>query len=327
MAFIDELELHVCAGDGGDGVVRWQSMRRKPKGGPSGGDGGNGGDVYVRGVRDIGLLRRYRGNPNLNAPNGEPGGDKSLHGANGDDLVIDLPVGSLVTRVNTGEVFELTAEGEMHRILRGGRGGYGNEHFKGSRNVRPEQSTPGKPGECDTLQIELQLIADLGLVGFPNAGKSTLLNTFTNARAKTGDYAFTTLEPNLGNLGGYIIADIPGLIEGAHLGKGLGHRFLRHIKRTKALIFCISVEREDAISAFDTILSEIAAFDPHLETLPRMVFVTKTDLGSETHVAQQVEALRTRCKSVHPVSVEDPSSIKEVSEMLVRYLRSQEGVQ
>ncbi len=325
MTFVDEITLHACAGRGGDGVVRWHKEKGKPKGGPSGGNGGDGGNVIIRGVRDLSLLGKYRGNPKFAAGDGVSGGDKKLHGANGADVIIDVPIGSVVTLAEKNETFEILSENEEVTILRGGRGGLGNEHFKGSKNVRPRESTSGKSGECDTLYIELQLIADAGLVGFPNEGKSTLLNTVTNAQAKTGDYEFTTLEPNLGSLFGYIIADIPGLIEGASEGRGLGYKFLRHIRRTKALVVCISANRDSVVEPYKAIFEELRAYDPTLLELPRIGVLTKRDLVSEEESAAKLEEFRGLCDTVVAVSVHDTSSIKAFQDTLIRFLRTQEG--
>ncbi len=243
MAFIDEIEISVKAGRGGDGVVRWRHEKFKEFGGPSGGDGGHGGNVYVKAVRDVHLLHRYRTKKVFQAERGEAGGKNSLHGHDGKDLDILLPIGSVITNIETNKKISLRSESERILLLRGGAGGRGNESFKSSTNQTPYESTLGAPGSKGTFFIEIELIADIGLIGLPSAGKSSLLNALTSAHAKVGDYPFTTLEPNLGECFGYILCDIPGLIEGASRGVGLGHKFLRHIKRTKMLVHLISVEK------------------------------------------------------------------------------------
>ncbi|MDR3558405.1 MAG: Obg family GTPase CgtA [Candidatus Pacebacteria bacterium] len=242
MAFVDEMKFHAHAGRGGVGVVRWLHEYSKEWSGASGGNGGRGGDIRVKAVRDLGILARYRNTKEFNAEKGGDGMKNSRHGKNGDTLVIDLPIGSIVTDHRTGYTFQLLEEGETVRILKGGSGGLGNEYFKSSTNITPMQSTDGYDGEEGDFTVELELVADAGFIGLPNAGKSSLLNVLTNADAKVGNYAFTTLEPNLGALYNFVLADIPGLIEGASEGKGLGHQFLRHVRRTKILFHLISLE-------------------------------------------------------------------------------------
>ncbi len=324
MKFVDELILGAVAGNGGDGVVRWNQSRSNPRGGPAGGDGGRGGDVRIRAVRDTSLLSKYRGHPSFSAQHGGNGGKNSLHGADGEDVVIDLPVGSIVRLQQKGKVFELLHEGDEHVVLRGGTGGLGNEHFKSSRNVRPTETTSGRAGERDVLEIELRLIADLGLVGYPNAGKSSLLNVLTNAKAKVGNYAFTTLDPNLGELYGYIIADIPGIIEGASSGKGLGHKFLRHINRTKALIFCISVEQDEPNVVFSALMKELVAHDSEMEKLPFLIAVTKTDLVSAEEQEEHVQKLKVITEHVYPVSIHDEASVKSFRDTILAFVRALE---
>lgn len=334
MALVDEIELFAQSGKGGDGVVRWLRTRSISKGGPAGGNGGRGGDVIIRAVRDAARLGKYRGNTNFKAGDGEAGGGNSLYGHNGADVTIELPIGSVVTvHVNKedetskevpDEIYELLTEGEEYTILKGGNGGYGNEHFKSSRNVTPEESTKGKPGISATLYIELKLIADLGLVGYPNAGKSSLLNAVTNAHSKVGDYAFTTLEPHLGELFGYIIADIPGIIEGASEGKGLGHKFLKHIARTKALLFCISVEQDEPISVYRALLSELLSHDSRLGEIPAVIVLTKTDLIDEGDVAKKVSELSTVSKNILTLSILDDESIKVFIDEIMKFVRTLE---
>src|SRR3989344_6097331 len=278
MVFVDELQIEARAGKGGDGVVRWLHLKSKEYSGPAGGNGGSGGDIYIRGVRDINLLARYRGEKKFQAGDGFPGAGKSKHGGKGGDLYIDLPVGSVVKSKTTGERYELLMEGETKLILKGGRGGAGNEVFKSSVNQRPQTSLPGARGEEATLTIELRLIADAGLIGLPNAGKTSLLNALTGASAKVGVYAFTTLDPNLGALYGFVLADIPGLIEGASAGKGLGSKFLRHIARTSVLLHCVSLESEKPLQDYETVRDEISSFgDGELSKKPELIILTKSD--------------------------------------------------
>lgn len=213
MAFIDEMKIEASAGRGGNGVVRWRQEKFIPKGGPAGGDAGRGGNFYVIGVRDVHILSKYKAKKSFTAGRGEDGGNKSLHGANGEDFYLELPIGSIITNINTDETWQLSEEGQKFMILKGGYGGFGNEHFKSSTNTTPQESRLGAEGESGIFKIELELFADIGLIGLPNAGKTSLLNSLTNAQARVGDYAFTTLDPNLGDFYKYIIADIPGIIE------------------------------------------------------------------------------------------------------------------
>lgn len=325
MAFIDEITLHIEAGRGGDGVVRWLHIKGKEHGGPSGGDGGRGGDVCVVGSRDLGLLAKYRNTKAFSAENGIPGAKDSLHGANGKDLILPLPLGSIVTNLITGLSVSVLSESEPIMILEGGAGGFGNEHFKGSKNQVPMESTPGKEGQKADFHIELQLVADIGLIGFPNAGKSSLLNTLTNATAKVGNYRFTTLEPNLGAFYEFILADIPGLIEGASEGKGLGTKFLRHIARTHMLAHLISCEEADPVSAYEAIRAELTTYGRGLDKKQEIVILTKTDMVDEVTLAKHRSALAKRLKKedkeIVSITILDDEVMKQFRDMLALRLR------
>lgn len=320
MAFIDELHITVKAGDGGKGVVRWTHLRGKEYAGPCGGNGGSGGDVFIRAVRDIHLLARYKNTKEFEAGRGTPGGAHSKHGKNGEDLIIDLPVGAVLVNETTGEEFELTEEGQKIQILSGGHGGRGNESFKSSTNQKPEQSTPGGKGEKAVFFIELRLFADAGLIGLPSAGKSTLLNTITNTAAKTADYPFTTLEPNLGEFYGFVLADIPGLIEGASQGKGLGYKFLRHIRRTKLLIHVISLEHDDPRGAYTALREELGAYDQELLEKPEIIVLSKIDAVSGEKVEHTRTEFQKTHKQVFPMSVLDDDLVKLFRDELVALL-------
>lgn len=333
MSLIDELNIHAIAGRGGDGVVRWRQEKFIPKGGPAGGDGGRGGDFYIKAVRDISILFKYKAKREFKAEDGESGGAKSLHGKNGEDYFLELPVGSVVTNINTGEKWELKKEGEEFLILRGGYGGYGNEHFKSSINTTPEEANKGAVGEEGDFHIELRLFADVGLVGYPNAGKSSLLNMITKANAKVGDYAFTTLDPNLGDFYGYIIADIPGIIEGASEGKGLGVKFLKHIKRTKILAHLISFENPNMLKAYKEIRKELESFDKknisiddededYLKDKEEIIILTKTDVvENEKQIAKAVKDFEKLGKKVLLLSLYDDNSIKNLKDELIKILK------
>lgn len=323
MAFVDEIEIKLSAGRGGDGVVRWLRLRGKEFGGPAGGDGGRGGDVLIKGIRDRSALRRLVGKKEIRAENGQHGGNKSKHGRKGEDLILELPIGSVVTNTSTMEKYELLSEGQVEKILVGGNGGYGNEYFKSSTNQRPKEFTRGKPGEEALFHIELELVVDAGLVGLPSAGKSSLLNALTGAKSKVGEYDFTTLEPHLGDLYGFILADIPGLIEGASEGKGLGHKFLRHVKRTKVLIHCISLENEDLKGAYKVVRGELNNFHESLKEKREVIILTKTDVVEEGDIKKAETEMGKYSEYVFSVSVLDDDSIKKLSDNLTKILEEE----
>ena len=319
MSLIDEITFHARAGNGGSGVVRWRHEKNKEFSGAACGNGGKGGDVFARAVRDINILARHKSVKLFMAGNGEDGMNWSRHGRNGADKIIDLPIGSIVRDLKSERVVELIEEGQMEKILHGGRGGVGNEHFKASTNVRPTQSTRGQLGEEADFSVEINLIADAGLIGLPNAGKSSLLNALTSARAKVANYAFTTLDPNLGSLHGYILADLPGLIEGAAEGKGLGHKFLRHVKRTKILLHLISLEEneEELIKSYKKIRKELEKYGEGLPNKPEIIILTKTDLVDAKTVRTAKKTLSKHNKRVIEVSVLDDSLVKKVGEEII----------
>lgn len=316
--FIDELTLHLEAGHGGDGVVRWLHEKGKDKGGPSGGNGGRGGNVYAVGVYDIGILASYRNVKEFKAENGEAGANNVKQGREGQNTEIKFPVGSRLTNLTTGHVMELLNDGEKVLLLKGGRGGLGNTHFKGSTNVSPRQSTNGEVGEEADFKIELLLLVDLGFIGLPNAGKSSLLNSLTSAHSKVGDFPFTTLSPSLGSFYGLTLADIPGLIEGAAEGKGLGHKFLRHIERTKALLHCVSSELEDPVEAYKIVRKELSLYNKDITDKPEVVLLTKVDTIDETEKKKKMKALKTLSPDVLAVSILDDASLKELGDFLTK---------
>lgn len=318
--FIDEITLNIWAGKGGDGIVSWMHEKGKDHAGPGGGDGGRGGDVYLKGVRDISHLSIYRFKKDFYAENGGPGFKNRMHGKNGENLVIELPIGSVVKNIETEKEIEVLTE-DLILFLKGGSGGYGNDHFKSSTNIRPKQFTSGKSGQGGTFFVELKLVVDLGLVGLPNAGKSSLLNSLTRAKAKVANYEFTTLSPNLGDLHGFIIADIPGLIEGASKGKGLGYKFLRHVSRTKALLHCISCENKDVLDSYNTVREELGNYDKSLLKKPEIVLLTKTDTVGNEELKKKISVFKKKKISVFSVSIIDDKSLKNFKDELVKILR------
>jgi GTP-binding protein len=322
MALVDELHIHARAGKGGDGVVRWLHLKGKEFSGPAGGNGGDGGNVFVSGVRDVSLLSRYRGEKRFEAEDGKDGANLNQHGKSGRDLTIEVPVGSLIKNMETGEEFEVLEENKPIMILKGGRGGAGNAVFKSSVNQTPEESTPGVPGEEGEIHIELRLIADAGLVGLPNAGKTSLLNALTGAVGKVAPYAFTTLDPNLGALYGKILADIPGLIEGASGGKGLGFKFLRHIARTRMLLHCISLESDDLIRDWEVVRRELDSFEGGiLAKKPEYIVLTKADTRTPDEIEEAVKLMRKKNPQVTAVSVIDDEAVKRFQDLLAEVLR------
>ncbi|MCF7928361.1 MAG: GTPase ObgE [Spirochaetales bacterium] len=282
--FVDEAVIEVSSGKGGDGSVSFRREKYVPKGGPDGGDGGNGGNVLFQVDSSIKTLYQLRTNPHIKAKNGLPGMGKRRHGKQGDHAVVRVPPGTVVRDEETGMFLrDLVKEGETWQVLKGGRGGWGNWHFRSSTRQTPRFAKPGLPGDTLRLRVELRIIADVGLVGFPNAGKSTLLSVVTGAHPKIAGYPFTTKVPNLGILytGGreLILADIPGIIEGAAEGAGLGLQFLRHITRTRVLVFLIDLSEDNFIDHFPVLLQEMEAFSADLLEKPRLVAASKLDLA------------------------------------------------
>jgi GTP-binding protein len=296
--FIDEVRIYVKAGDGGNGCLAFRREKYVPRGGPSGGDGGRGGDVYLVANEHLNTLLHLRFNPEHKAERGRHGEGSNRTGHDGHSVDVEVPVGTIVWDETTEERrFDFTESGQRFLVARGGRGGKGNARFATATHQAPTEHEPGKPGEERHLRLELKLLADVGLVGFPNAGKSTLISRISAARPKIADYPFTTLEPQLGvvqldDFRSFVVADIPGLIEGAHLGHGLGIQFLRHIERTRLLAHLVDVSEasgRDPVHDFETVMEELASFSPELASKPMIVVATKMDAAQDP---ARVEALR-----------------------------------
>lgn len=295
MKFVDEATMRVHAGNGGNGALSFRREKYIPRGGPDGADGGHGADVVLRADASINTLVDFRVQRRFRAPNGEPGAGRNRTGASGDPLYVAVPVGTVVVDIDTHETIgDLTEDGQTLRVAAGGRGGLGNARFKSSVNRAPRKTTNGTPGEARHLHLELRLIADVGLLGMPNAGKSTLITAMSAARPRIADYPFTTLHPNLGvvsvgNAQSFVMADIPGLIPGAASGAGLGIRFLRHVQRTRLLLHLVDIAPPegsvDPATAVTQIANELALFDEALAAKPRWLVINKTDLLLEDDFA------------------------------------------
>lgn len=314
---IDEVEIIVKAGNGGAGRVSFLRGKFNPRGGPDGGDGGHGGDVWLEGVSDIGALHHFRFQKEFSAESGQPGGGAKKSGKSGQDLLLRVPVGSVFSD-SQGVLLEIIKVGQRFLLAKGGKGGQGNWHFRTSTNQAPRFAEPGGKGEAKHLKIELRLIADVGLVGLPNAGKTSLLNEITAASAKVANYPFTTLEPNLGVMGDLILADIPGLIEGAAEGKGLGDKFLRHIQRTKILVHCLSAESADLVKDCQVIRQELKKFSPELLAKKEILLLTKADLLAEAEKKAKIKILAKLNKAVLAVSVHDLDSLKALQKLVLK---------
>lgn len=299
--FIDRAKIYVEGGPGGNGCMAFRREKFVPRGGPSGGDGGNGGSVYVRASGQMNNLLHLRYNQHQTAERGRHGEGSCCHGKSGEDKIIEVPVGTLISDFDTGEIIaDLTEPGQMALVAKGGRGGRGNAQFATSTNRAPRRHEPGQPGEARYLQMELKILADVGLLGFPNVGKSTFISVVSAARPEIADYPFTTLVPNLGvvqleDYRSFVIADIPGLIEGAHEGKGLGLQFLRHVERTKLLLHLIDVSEfsgRDPVQDYETIMRELRFYNEDIASRPQIVVATKLDVAQDP---ERVEALRAFC--------------------------------
>jgi GTP-binding protein len=333
--FVDEVDIHVEAGSGGRGCLAFRREKRVPRGGPSGGDGGAGGSIYVVASPHTNTLINYRFHPEFAAPRGEHGQGSNRTGHTGEDLELEVPIGTLVFE-KTGDpdepqrlLADLAEEGQRVLVARGGRGGLGNARFATSTNRAPRKVQPGEPGEIKDLRLDLKLLADVGLVGFPNAGKSTLISRISAARPKIADYPFTTLTPNLGVVSltddrSFVVADVPGLIEGAHRGLGLGHRFLRHLERTKVLVHVVDVSGasgRDPIEDLDTVRRELELFRPEFAGRPQLVAANKMDaVDDEARVTALAKRAKTLGLPFYRISAVTGDGLQPLTEAMWRHL-------
>lgn len=282
--FIDYVKICCKSGNGGAGSRHYNRTKLNPRGGPDGGDGGKGGDIILLGNKQLWTLLHLKYRKHIMAGHGNPGGESTSTGASGQSIILEVPLGTVAKDFETGEVlFEITEEGEKKVLIPGGRGGLGNAHFATSTNQAPQYAQPGEPGSEKWIILELKVLADVGLVGFPNAGKSTLLSVLTAAKPEIADYPFTTLVPNLGvvkyrDFRSFVMADIPGIIEGAHLGKGLGHRFLKHIERNAVLLLLIPADSSNHRKEYETLVHELVQFSPELAMKDRIVAISKSEM-------------------------------------------------
>jgi len=333
--FVDEVDIHVEAGSGGRGCLAFRREKRVPRGGPSGGDGGPGGSIYIVASPHTNTLINYRFHPEFAGDRGDHGQGSNRTGHAGADLELAVPIGTLVFE-KTGEpdeplrlLADLTDEGQRVLVAKGGRGGLGNARFATSTNRAPRKVQPGEPGEVKDLRLELKLLADVGLVGFPNAGKSTLISRISAARPKIADYPFTTLTPNLGVVGlsddrSFVVADVPGLIEGAHRGLGLGHRFLRHLERTKVLVHVVDVSGasgRDPVADLDTVRRELELFRPELADRPQLVAANKMDaVDDEAHVTALAKRAKALKLPFYRISAVAGTGLPALTEAMWRHL-------
>ena len=311
---IDEITITIKAGDGGNGAVAFNKVKLSR--GPTGADGGNGGSVYFEGTGDINGLMVYASRKEVEAERGRDGRGQFLDGRKGEDFIMKIPTGSTVTNLETNFSQEIEDVGQCILAAGGGIGGRGNFKFRSATNTTPMEHEDGTKGDVATYRIELRLIADVGLVGLPNAGKSTLLNELTAAKSRVANYAFTTLEPHLGSYYGVILADIPGIIEGASAGKGLGVKFLKHIERTRMLFHLIDAESEDVVRDYKVIRKELETYNPELTKKTEYVFLTKTDAVTPEEVKEKIAALKKAGIKALPLSVLEPKRLEAVKKIL-----------
>ena len=317
--FIDDVTIKISAGNGGKGAVAFNTNMKSL--GPTGGSGGKGGNTYGEGISDMGALRQFRFKKEFAAKNGGDGRGQFRDGQDGADLVLKLPVGTVIHNLTSGGDAEIQKVGERVLLAKGGIGGRGNFHFRSSRNTSPTQFQEARPGEAFKLRLELKLIATVGFVGLPNAGKSSALNMLTHAKARVANYPFTTLEANLGAYYGLILADIPGLIEGSSSGKGLGIKFLRHIERTRILFHFVSSESPDPEKDYKTIREELGAYNKELREKPEYLFLSKSDLADKKTLKEKTEILKRLNPNATAISINDAEGMKGMEKILDKIKR------
>jgi GTP-binding protein len=311
---IDDVKISAIAGHGGKGLVTFSKVVRTL--GPTGGSGGNGGSVYIEGVSDLGALRQFRYKKVCEASDGQIGKSRLNDGHHGDDLTLYVPVGTVCHNLNTKKDVEITKIGQREIIAKGGKGGKGNYLFRSATNTSPREFEEGKPGESFEIRMELKMIADVGFIGLPNVGKSSLLNELTNAKSKVANYPFTTLEPNLGVYYDLILADIPGLIEGASEGKGLGTKFLKHIERTGTLFHFVSADSQDPITDYKTVRTELETYNPLLSQKQEYIFISKSDAVEKEAVEKIKKDFAKLDKVTVAISIIDSDSLNDIKKTL-----------
>lgn len=311
---IDDVSIHLTAGTGGRGAVAFFNIPKHL--GPTGADGGNGGSIYFEGVPDIGALTQYQSKKDIKAKDGENGKRQFRDGERGGDTILAVPIGTVITNTGTADAFEITKIGERMLAVSGGKGGRGNFKFRGSTNTTPMEYEEGEPGESADFHLSLKLIADVGFVGLPNAGKSSLLNALTAAKAKVANYPFTTLEPNLGVYYDLVLADIPGLIEGAAGGKGLGVKFLKHVERTDSLVHLVSAESDDVLRDYRVIRGELERYSSVLAQKKEHIFISKYDTVDAATIEAQRKTFAQAGIEAQAISIYDDESLESVKKLL-----------
>jgi GTP-binding protein len=328
--FVDRVEVKIKAGDGGNGALSFRHEKFIDKGGPDGGDGGDGGDVILRASRNQNTLANFRYKKQIMAQSGQGGMERKKHGKSGEDLEVDLPIGTVVINNDGVVIADLTHDGQQTVVAQGGKGGFGNAHFTSSTRQAPRIAEKGEPGDELEVVFELKMIADVGIVGLPNAGKSTLLSVISNAKPEIANYPFTTLRPNLGVVdidkkNSLLFADIPGLIEGASKGKGLGDEFLRHVERTSTLVHLIDFYNDDVVQAYNTIQKELKDYSVDLSKLPQVIALTKIEGSDKKEVDQKIKLLKKEAKRATPVLAVSSPSGEGVDELLRNVLKQVEN--